>query len=100
MTAFWLRKDIQSAVHTMMYNKKQIVTDNIFVHKDGSDNLTRYWKHQAHVLDELEKYKNEHLAVVKPKPPKVRRTRLPVAPKWKPPRLQEVVWSPPPLSWN
>lgn len=109
---FWERKDIQTAVHSMMYNKRQLEADVNRVHKDGTDNLYRYWKHQAIVLDEYETYRNLHYKVVQPKTPLIRRTRLPVAPKWKASRLpkpymtskekeiETIVWTPVPLSWD
>lgn len=111
---FWERKDIQTAVHSMMYNKRQLEADNNRVHKDGTDNLYRYWRHQAIVLDEYETYRNQNYKVVEPKTPLIRRTRLPVAPKWKGgstrlPKpymtskekvIETIEWTPVPLSWD
>jgi len=51
---FWDRKDISNATHIMIYNRRQLEKGINYVHKDGTDNLYRFWKSQAYVIYERE----------------------------------------------
>jgi hypothetical protein len=104
---FWERKDVNKILCSMTYHKGVLEAGVNNLHRDGTDNLYKFWKWQAVYLDLLDVQRARE-KVPKPVGRPARAGRLPrykAPPRWKhtptnEKKFTDNAWQPIPLSWD